>query len=90
MSVVDRMHKWGQKNSFVFVLIRPTSLILKEHFLLCILSMLTGLVSLIGTKTKEYFFWLPFVHSVYWSLFIFFQVNIAFSYSRRGGQDIWY
>ena len=50
------MHKWRPKKySFVFVLIRPTSLVLKEHFF-CILSVLTRLVSLISTKTKEYFF----------------------------------
>ena len=50
------MYKWlPTKYSFVFVLIRPTSLVLKEH-LFCILSVLTRLVSLISTKTKEYFF----------------------------------
>ena len=52
---IDRMHKWRPtKYSFVFVLIRPTSLVLKEHFF-CILSVLTRLVSLISTQTKEYF-----------------------------------
>ena len=61
---IDRMHKWRPtKYSFVFVLIRPTSLVLKEHFF-CILSVLTRLVSLISTKTKEYFFGPPFMHSV--------------------------
>ena len=45
----------SQNDSFVSVLIRPTSLVLKEHFF-CILSVLTKLVSLISTKTKEYFF----------------------------------
>ena len=55
-ATIDRMHKWRlTKYSFVFVLIRPTSLVLKEHFF-CILSLLTRLVSLISTKTKEYFF----------------------------------
>ena len=55
-NVIHRMHKWRPtKYSFVFVLIRPTSLVLKEHFF-CILSVLTRLVSLIRTKTKEYFF----------------------------------
>ena len=50
------MHKWlPTKYSFVFVLIRPTSLVLKEHFF-CILSVLTRLVSLISKKTKEYLF----------------------------------
>lgn len=43
----------------------------------------------INTKTRVYF-WLPFMYSVYWSLFIFFQVNIAYSYSRSRGQEIWY
>ena len=37
------------------MLIRPTSLVLKELFF-CILSVLTRLVRLIGTKTTEYFF----------------------------------
>ena len=56
MELTDRMHEWlPTKYSFVFVLIRPTSLVLKEHFF-CILSVLTRLVSLISTKTKEYFF----------------------------------
>ena len=41
--------------SFVYVLMRLTSLALKQHFF-CILSMQTGLVRLISTKTKEYFF----------------------------------
>ena len=45
------MHKWRPKKySFVFVLIRPTSLVLKELFF-CILSVLTRLVMLICTKT---------------------------------------
>ena len=53
---IDRMHKWRPtKYCVVFVLIRPTSLVLKEHFF-CILSVPTRLVSLISTKTKEYFF----------------------------------
>ena len=50
------MHKWRPKKfSFVFVLIRPTSLVLKERFF-CILSVLTRLVRLNSIKTKEYFF----------------------------------
>ena len=53
---IDGMHKWRPKKySFVFVIIRPTSLVLKE-LLFCILSMLTRLVRLISTKTKEHFF----------------------------------
>ena len=53
---IDRFHKWRPINySFVYVLIRPTSLILKEHFF-CTLSVLTRLVGLISTKTKGYFF----------------------------------
>ena len=52
---IERMHKWRPtKYSFVFVLIRLTSLVLKERFF-CILSVPTRLVSLISTKTKEYF-----------------------------------
>ena len=51
---IDRMHKWRPKKiySFVFVLIRPSSLVPKELFFR-ILSVLTRLIS---TKTKEYFF----------------------------------
>ena len=54
--IIGRMHKWRPKKySFVFVLIRPTSLVLKQLFF-CILSVQTRLVRLISTKTKEYFF----------------------------------
>ena len=50
----DRLHKWRPKKySFVIVLIKPTSLALKEHFF-CISSVPTRLVSLIGIKRKEY------------------------------------
>ena len=62
---IDRFHKWRPINySFVNVLIRPTSLILKEHFF-CIFSVLWRLVGLISTKTIENYFWLPFMQSVY-------------------------
>jgi len=50
--------------SVVFVLIRPTSLVLKQLFF-CILSVLTRLVRLISTGAEECFFWPPFMHSVY-------------------------
>ena len=50
------MHKWRPKKyAFLSVLIRPTSLVLNELFF-CILSVVTRLVRLISTKTKEYFF----------------------------------
>ena len=53
---IDRMHKWRTKKySFVLVLIRPTSLVLKKLFF-CILSVLMRLERLIITKTKEYYF----------------------------------
>ena len=53
---IDRIHKWrSKKYSFVFVLIRPTSLVLKEYFF-CILCVRTRLVSPISAKSKEYFF----------------------------------
>ena len=46
---IDRMHKWRPKvYSFVYVLIRLTSLALKQPFF-CILCMQTRLVSLIST-----------------------------------------
>ena len=52
---IDRMHKWWPKKySLVYVLIRLTSLALKQHFF-CILYMHTRLVSLISIYTKEYF-----------------------------------
>ena len=45
----DRMHKWRPKMySFVYVLMRLTSLALKQHFF-CILSIQTRLVRLIST-----------------------------------------
>ena len=43
-----------KKLFFVYVLIRPTSLVLKEHFF-CILSVLTRLVRLISAKTIAFF-----------------------------------
>ena len=53
---IGRFHKWRPLNydSYVYVLIRPTSLVLKEHFF-CILTVLTRLVGLISTKTIEHF-----------------------------------
>ena len=46
---IDWMHKWRPKMySFVYVLMRLTSLALKQHFF-CILSMQTRLVRLIST-----------------------------------------
>ena len=70
---IDQLHKWrSKKYCFVFMLIRPTSLVLKEHFF-CILSMSTRLVSLItalsinlSIKRKIIiFFGPPFMQSVY-------------------------
>ena len=56
MHTIDRLHKrWPKKNSFVFVLITPTSLVLKELFF-CILSVPMRRVTLISIKRKEYFF----------------------------------
>ena len=65
---IDRFHKWRPINySLVNVLIRPTSLVLKEHFfcILSVLSRLVGLVGLISTKTIECYFWPPFMQSVH-------------------------
>ena len=71
--VIDRFHKWlPKKYSFVFVLIRKTSLVLKEHFF-CILSVQTRLVRLISTKTTEYFFWPPFMQSSIAMLFFLWE-----------------
>ena len=62
---IDRFHKWRPINySFVNALIIPTSLVLKDHFF-CILSVLSRLVGLISTKTKENYFWPPFMQSVH-------------------------
>ena len=56
MYTIDRLHKWRPKKySFVFVVIKPTSLVLKELFF-CILSVPMRLVTLISIKRKEYFF----------------------------------
>ena len=49
------MYHFTKKYSFAFVLIRPTRLVLKDHFS-CILSVRTRLVSLISINRKEYFF----------------------------------
>ena len=47
---IDRFHKWRPINySFVYVLIGPSSLVLKEHFI-CILSVLMRLVGLNSTN----------------------------------------
>ena len=56
-----------EKLFFVYVLIRPTSLVLKEH-LFYIFSVLTRLVGLFRAKTIKYFFWPPFMQSVYGSV----------------------
>ena len=69
---IDRFHEWQPINySFLHVLIRPTSLVLKENFF-CALSVLTRLVGLISTKTIECFLWPPFMQSVYTLLSEFF------------------
>ena len=53
---IDQFHKWQPINySFVYVLIRPTSFVLKEHFS-CTLSVLMRLVGLISTKYNRIFF----------------------------------
>ena len=53
---IDRIHKWRAINhSFIYVLIRPTSLVVKEY-LFCILPVLTILVALISTKTEQHSF----------------------------------
>ena len=50
--LIDRMPKWQPKKySFVFVSIRPSSLVLEELFF----RILSVLVRLISTKKKEYF-----------------------------------
>ena len=62
---IDRMHKWRPKKySLVFVLIRLTSLV-GTYKIQKKCSFRTRLVGLISTKTKERFFWLPFMHSLY-------------------------
>ena len=56
INIIDRLHKWRPKKYyFVFVLIRPTSLLLRELFF-CILPVPKRLVSLVSIKRKEYFF----------------------------------
>ena len=53
----DRRHKWRSKKKFFCFCANQTnySLVLKE-LLFYILSVLTRLMRLISTKTKEYFF----------------------------------
>jgi len=60
---IDHFHKWRPLlHSFVFMLIRPTALVLKQIFFWNLL-VVARLVGLIGIKTKEYFIWPPL-----WSL----------------------
>ena len=56
MASIERYHKRRPLNydCSVYVLIRPTNLVLEEHFF-CILSVLTRLVGLISTKTIKHF-----------------------------------
>ena len=61
------MHKWRPKvYSFVYVLMRLTSLALKQHFNY-ILSMQTRLVRLISTRRKEYFLAAIYAFVLYFS-----------------------
>ena len=81
------MHKWlPKKLTFVFVLIRPTSLVQKELFF-CILPVLTRLVRLIKHKDKRIFFWQPFMHSVYITatLSTYLTSDKFSSFSKRNG-----
>ena len=58
-NTIDHFHKWRPLlHSFVFMLIRPTALVLKQIFLWNLLAV-TRLVGLISIKTKEYFIWPP-------------------------------
>ena len=83
---IDRFHKGRPINySFVNVEIRPTSLVLMEHFF-CIFSVLTRLVGLISTKTIQYFFWPPFMQSVYTILRL--TVHRCQFYLRWGHEDV--
>ena len=58
-------------HSFVFMLIRPTALVLKQIFFwnLLVVARLVGLISI---KTKEYFIWPPlWKRSIWWQMFNF-------------------
>ena len=71
-AVIDRMHKWRPKKySFVFVLIRLTSLVGTDKIQKkC--SFRTRLVVLISTKAKEYFVGRHLcIRSIAFFLFIF-------------------
>ena len=57
--ITDHFHKWRPLlHSFVFMLIRPTALILKQKFF-SNLFVVARLERLISIKTKEYFIWPP-------------------------------
>ena len=54
---IDHFHKWRPLlHSFVFMLIRPTALVLKQIFFWNLL-VVARLVRLISIKAKEYFIW---------------------------------
>lgn len=66
-SIIDQFHTWQPINySFVNVRIRPTCLVLKEHFF-CIFSVQMRLVGIISRKTIEYLFWPLSMQSVFMS-----------------------
>ena len=57
--LIAHFHKWQPLlHSFVFILIRPTALVLKQIFFWNLL-VVTRLVGLISIKTKENFIWPP-------------------------------
>ena len=68
---------WTIKYSCVFVLISLINLVSTDKIQKKS-SFRTRLVGLISPKTKEYFFWPPFMHSVY----IVFAVNRDMMYAR--------
>ena len=67
-TLIERMQKWRPKKyPFVFVLLSLTSFVSTDKIQKKS-SFRKRLVGLISTKTKEYFFWPPFMHSVYWAV----------------------
>ena len=60
LNKIDHFHKWRPPlHSFVFILIRPTTLILKQIFSVLNLLIAARLERLIRIKTKEHFIWPP-------------------------------
>ena len=88
-SLIDRFHKWRPVYySFVYVLIRPTSLVLKEHFF-CIFCVLTRLVGLISTETIGYFSAAIYAIGLYsWAIWQLYEMTWLWNKQKRRQRNI--